>query len=415
VAVQRARFGVLVTAWMLLAILAPAQETPQQKPGNLAVDADIPGGNVILEKIDGDTVFVRQDLRDTAGDWFYWHFRVRGAAGRTLTFRFTKGNVLGVRGPAVSPDGGKTWSWLGAAACQGAAFRYEFPTGADDVRFSFTIPYFESHLNEFLSKHGKSPALKAETLCRTKKGRDVELLRVGRLGGEPDHRVVLTARHHCCESMAGYVMEGILDAALDPAGDGPWYREHVEILAVPFMDKDGVEDGDQGKNRKPHDHNRDYVQELYPSVKSLKERIPAWSQGKLRIALDLHCPWIRGPRNEVIYFVGGPDAAIWERVTQFAKILASVQSGPLVYKEGDNLPYGVDWNKGPDDPSLKSFGRWAAELPGIRVASTIETPYANAGGKDVTPDSARAFGRDVARAIRKYLEPQMDTDGRRGD
>jgi hypothetical protein len=412
-AARQARFGALVTGGMLLAILAPAGEAPQPNPAGVLVDADIPGGNVILEKIEGDTVFVRQDLRDTAGDWFYWHFRVRGAAGRALTFKFTKGNVLGVRGPAVSPDGGKAWSWLGAAACQGASFRYAFPAGADDVRLSFTIPYFESHLQAFLARHGKSPALKAETLCRTKKGRDVELLRVGRLSGEPGHRVLLTARHHCCEAMADYVMEGILDAALGPEEEGAWLRERVEILAVPFMDKDGVEDGDQGKNRKPHDHNRDYVQELYPSVKAVKERIPAWSQGKLRIALDLHCPHIRGPHNEVIYFVGGPEKENWERVTQFAKILESVQSGPLVYKVSDNLPYGVDWNKGPGDPALKSFGRWAAELPGIRVASSIETPYANAGGKEVNPDSARAFGRDLARAMRKYLEPQMNADERR--
>jgi hypothetical protein len=392
---------------MVLALLAtpPGYAEGQGRMlGGIAVDADIPGGNVINERIDGDTVFIRQDLRDTAGDWFYWHFRVRGAAGRTLTFKFTKGNVLGVRGPAVSPDGGKTWSWLGAAAVQDSSFSYKFSASADDVRFSFTIPYFESHLKDLLAKHEKSPALRAETLCRTKNGRAVELLRVGCLEGEPAHRVVLTARHHCCEAMANYVLEGILDAVLSPGEDGVWLREHVEFLAVPFMDKDGVEDGDQGKNRKPHDHNRDYIQELYPSVKALKDRVLAWSQGKLLLALDLHCPWIRGPHNEVIYFVGGPEENNWERVTQFSKILETVCAGPLVYKASDNLPYGVDWNKGPDDPNLKSFGRWAAELPGIRIATSIEIPYANAGRKEVAPDSARSFGRDIAKAIRKYLE-----------
>ena len=41
--------------------------------------------------------------------------------------------------------------------------------------------------------------------------------------------------------------------------DGYWFRRNVEVLAIPFMDKDGVEEGDQGKNRKPRDHNRDYI------------------------------------------------------------------------------------------------------------------------------------------------------------
>ena len=81
------------------------------------VDADFPGGNVIVERIDGDNIHVRPDLRDTVGDWFYWNFRVRGAAGRTITVHFTKGNPIGVRGPAVSIDGGKSWSGSGPTRC----------------------------------------------------------------------------------------------------------------------------------------------------------------------------------------------------------------------------------------------------------------------------------------------------------
>jgi murein tripeptide amidase MpaA len=37
--------------------------------------------------------------------------------------------------------------------------------------------------------------------------------------------------------------------------EGRLARERFRFLAVPFMDKDGVEDGDQGKNRRPRDHN----------------------------------------------------------------------------------------------------------------------------------------------------------------
>ena len=52
------------------------------------VDADIPAGNIIVNSVEGDVVKIRQDFRDTPGHWFYWAFRVRGAAGRTLTFDF---------------------------------------------------------------------------------------------------------------------------------------------------------------------------------------------------------------------------------------------------------------------------------------------------------------------------------------
>ncbi|NUQ65415.1 MAG: acetylxylan esterase [Pirellulales bacterium] len=372
--------------------------------GGLVVDADFPGGNILVEKIDGLAVALRQDLRDTAGDWFYWCFRVRGAAGRTLTFRFTGGNVIGVRGPAVSLDGGKTWAWLGTETAQGESFSYGVPATAEEARFSFTMPYLEADLREFLKQHENHASLRVETLCRTAGGRDVELLRLGRLDGTAEHRVLLTARHHCCETMASYVLEGVLSTVLTDAADGAWLREHVGFLAVPFMDKDGVEAGDQGKNRKPHDHNRDYVQKVYPSVKALIERVPAWSAGRLRIALDLHCPSIRGQHNEVIYFVGGPEAENWQRTGKLAEILEEIRQGPLEFHTADNLPFGKGWNTGIKDPSLKSFGRWAAELPGIEVASSIEIAYANASGAEVNAESARAFGRDLARAIRIYLD-----------
>ena len=76
----------------------------------IQVDADFPGGNVIVDKIDGDTVSVHQDLRDTGTKWFYWQFRVRGAQGRRLTFQFTTTDAVGVLGPAMSLDGGDSWN-----------------------------------------------------------------------------------------------------------------------------------------------------------------------------------------------------------------------------------------------------------------------------------------------------------------
>lgn len=51
----------------------------------LQIDADFPGGNVVVDGVAGDVVRLHPDLRDTEGNWFYWCCRVRGAAGRTLT------------------------------------------------------------------------------------------------------------------------------------------------------------------------------------------------------------------------------------------------------------------------------------------------------------------------------------------
>jgi len=373
----------------------------------LEIDCDFPGGNIVVERIEGDRVYLRQDQRDTPGFWFYWYFRVRGAAGRRLTFHFTKGNVLGVRGPAVSSDGGKSWDWLGAERMEGASFTYAFPSEATEVRFCLAIPYLEANLRTFLDRYRDNPHVVVEHHATTKKGRRNERLRLGRLEGEPRYRVLLTCRHHCCEMIPNWLLEGLIDFVLADTPGGRWFCDRVEFLALPFMDKDGVEDGDQGKNRKPYDHNRDYLGEsIYPSVAALKEFVPEWSRGRLRMALDLHCPYIRGggdgpSSNERIFLVGNPSEATWERQQEFGRILREVQTGPLVYDPKHNVRWGQSWNTLKEP---RSCSRWAASLDGVRVSTTMETPYANVAGTPVTVDAARALGRDLARAIRKYLE-----------
>jgi hypothetical protein len=203
-------------------------------------------------------------------------------------------------------------------------------------------------------------------------------------------------------------MEGLLESVLARTEDGQWFRNNVEFLALPFMDKDGVEEGDQGKNRSPHDHNRDYAgKSIYPSVAALREFVPSWSHGRLHIALDLHCPYISGPHNEVIYLVGSPNKNIWAQQQIFGRTLEDICTGPLPYKAFDNLPFGKAWNTNKNYGKLKSCSRWAAEIEQVRLATTIEIPYANVGGEEVTADTARAFGSDLARAIRKYLESPM--------
>ncbi|UCG46253.1 MAG: hypothetical protein JSU94_12185 [Phycisphaerales bacterium] len=379
-------------------------QTPEAK-SPIAIDANFPGGNIILERIEGDTVYLRQDLRDTQGWWFYWSFRVTNAAGRKLTFNFTHGNPIGVLGPAVSTDGGRQWAWLGAAAATDQSFTYAFDRDSGEVRFCFAIPYQQADLKNFLARHADNPSLKSGQLCKSRKGRPVELLRAGRLDGDPPYRVLLTARHHACESMADYALEGILHAALADDEGGRWFRRNVELMAVPFMDKDGVEDGDQGKNRRPHDHNRDYLgKSIYPSVAALRELVPNWADGRLKIALDLHCPYIRGSYNEVIYIVGSENERIWREQLEFGRILEDIQTGPLTYKNDDILPFGKGWNTGAAYGARKSCSRWAGELDGIWLSAGLEIPYANAGGQPVTAESARSFGRDLAYAIRRYIE-----------
>ncbi len=378
---------------------------------SFTVDDGVPAGNVVVEKIDGDVVHVKPDLRDTKGDWFYWAFRVRGAAGRTLTFRFGGaygGNVVGTRGPVVSRDKGRTWAYPLDGASRQNGFVYAFPKDADEVWFYECHPYHQSDWEAFLARHAAARGTFFETgvLCKSKKGRDVENARFGRLKN-PKYTMLLTARHHASESVASYALEGFLDAVLASDELGAWLRANVEVLVVPFMDKDGCVDGDQGKNRKPHDHNRDYTEFLHPETKATVAWIKERTDDKLDVWIDLHCPWIRGDYNEFVYSplkrdVNGRNAAA-ERT--FDALLEKLQCGSLNYKASDDLPYGKSWNTGGNFEKGWSSINWAINrLPEIRLGHTFEIPFATANGAVVTPDKVRDFGRGLAGTLRAFLE-----------
>lgn len=235
--------------------------------GTFSIFSDFPGGNILVQSIKEHIVHLAPDLRDTTTPWFYWYFGVRGAAGRHLTFVFDK-EVVGVRGAAVSLDEGRTWKWMSANTVAEGEFSYDFPKDAKEVRFSLGMPYVGSNWTGFLKTLPAGSPWDVRTLATTPRGRDVPLLRAG--DSNARHCVVMTGRHHACEMMASYVMEGVIQGLLQDSEPGRWLLENVEFLFVPFMDTDGVECGDQGKNRAPYDHNRDYRgTPLYAEVKLL--------------------------------------------------------------------------------------------------------------------------------------------------
>ena len=370
----------------------------------LSVDADIPGGNILVDQIDGDELHLRPDLRDTDGEQFYWCFRVRHAAGRRLRVRFAAGSPVAALGPAVSVDGGMTWRWLGQGSATKSDFEFLVPPlpGDSEVRFGMGMTYTRLHFERFLQCVGPHPMLQSQELCRSRAGRSVLIYRIGTEAAP--HRVLVTARHHACEMMASFAVEGLLQQLLSDDRHGRWLLANTQWLIAPFMDLDGVEAGDQGKNRRPHDHNRDYGPgSIYPEVAALKEAVPAWLQDNKLIMLDLHCPWIRGGNHERLHLVGDADLRVARDQATFSAILQQTHAGPLPYLASDNIPYGTDWNTAANYGDKVSATRWAVRTLNTRMASSIEIPYAVARDIEVNADSARAFGKDMARAIAGYL------------
>ena len=82
-----------------------------------------------------------------------------------------------------------------------------------------------------------------------------------------------------------YVMEGLVATFFEDSELGGWLRENVELTVVPFVDLDGALEGDQGKHRMPHDHNRDYTEFLYPETAAVASLM---AEMEPQIFIDFH-------------------------------------------------------------------------------------------------------------------------------
>ena len=373
----------------------------------IIVDDQVPAGNIIFEGFDNDTILIRQDMRDSA-DWFYWAFRVCGAEGRTLHFKFTDPYApVSARGPAVTTDGGRTWSFAAEASATDDGFTYSFRPDEGEVWFYQTFQYLPPQWDDFLARHeaDRGRLFEAGELCKSRKGRSVPKARFGRIDGGAKYRVFLSSRHHCGEAPATYVLEGFVEQVFAPGAIGDWLRANVEIMAVPFVDYDGVVDGDQGKGRRPHDHNRDYNHFLYPETRAITEWIGSHADNDLAVFLDLHSPWVRNEYNEHVYITYGADENVNAAKRRWGELLEKAQTGSLAYRVADNFPWNFGWNA-PSNVATgqRAAGSWAMQaLRAPRLVSSYEIPFANANGKTVTPQACREFGAASAQVLRDFL------------
>jgi hypothetical protein len=138
------------------------------------ISADFPGGNIIVNKISEDTVWLKPDLSFTEGPWFYWYFKASGISGKRVFFKFDQENVFAKYGPAYSLNNDDTWKWYGENRISGNGFAFTFSEQDTVAYFSVAFPYTEKNLRRFLSTLPNKTNLNTDTLCITREKRAVE-------------------------------------------------------------------------------------------------------------------------------------------------------------------------------------------------------------------------------------------------
>ena len=382
--------------------------------GKIEIRSDYPGGNVKVRGIDeaAGVVKISPDLRDTKGRWFHFDFILRGAAGRTLHFQFPndKAAYLATLGPAISSDGGTTWRWLrpdGTRHEPRNAFDYTFGKDENETRFAVSIPYVQKNWDAAAARWREKDGVKFDVLCKSQSGtRDTELLRIPCRKGDAKWIFAFTARHHACETTANAVMEGVIDEILAGSKEGEWIRDNADCVFVPFMDKDGVECCDQGKNRRPHDHNRDYTAGIYTSVRAFKELLTKESSGKQIVFFDLHSPYIRSKgksqsSSDSAFTFATPVPARVRRIETFRRLWTEEQKGKSLVYDGGYDENGSKWQNARLDKArqtgLQNSRGWVEGLPNCWLSICGEFGYSLCGGV-FSQDGGRELGRGLLKA-----------------
>ncbi len=366
--------------------------------GSAQLTGHWPTGRVSVIGAAGPDIHLTMRQDNHIKPWSFWKFRIQRAQHRVLHFHFCESQAIPTLGPAFSRDQGRTWKWLGKELRHSPQhFEFRFGFRDKDILFCTSMPYMPDDWRRFTGPTLHQQSVDCFTLGYSAKGRGIPAMRLGQLNNQAKVKLILTARHHACEMSASHVLEGLVKYFLNSHS-----LSNLEILILPFVDIDGVMDGDQGKRRYPWDHHRDYIPTpLYQETQAVMDYIQQWSQQQAVIALDFHSPELN---SQSIRQLGSADEIIWQEQQRFGHILASSSPIGFPYHQQDDIPWGQPGNTDSAGEVGTSFEVWAGQLPGMKLASTIEIPSCLVGDLPFDPARARQFGARLGISILEWLK-----------
>ena len=283
------------------------------------------------------------------------------------------------------------------------------------------LPYVLSDYQDFVEQNRNNTNAEFTTLREkaeelgiagsfiSEEGRDMPLVVIGNQNAQKC--IVFTARNHACETTGSYTLEGILEYMMNDA-PADFLNEYC-IYAVPMVDIDGVENGEQGKGRRGQestlDHNRDYGIGYYPETVAVTTFFTGIFETKTLAAfVDSHSPgaiadkngnYLSMPKTDGVNPNGTADleTIMAPKADRYADILNTLEDGD---------PFE---NKLTYDPSYawRAYGApgqariWFAQFK-PQLSVTIETSF-TATPHDHTPDNVTHWGQTVGQAVRLFL------------
>lgn len=352
---------------------------------SISICAAFDSGNIRVIGIEGDRVDL-EIVKDHLSDFYQWfHFRVAGAKGRTLTFRILNagGSAYAFGWPGYrtrwSADR-EAWRMTDGAYAEGVlTFTHKFDT--DLAWFAYFAPYSMERHHDLVSRIALMPGVAHRELGRSLDDQPIDCLTLG----TGPRTVWLYARQHPGESMAEWWMEGALEKLTD-SGDATAkaLREKATFHIVPNMNPDGSRRGHLRTNAAGINLNREWHA---PSMdKSPEVFVVRGSMDETGVdfAMDVHGDEAI-PANFLAGFEGIPSWTdeLGEKFYEFARRLA---------KTTPDFQLDLGYEKSaPGKANLSMSTNQLAERYGA-VSMTLEMPF-----KDHEANPDREFGWSPAR------------------
>ena len=247
---------------------------------------------------------IRQDNAADFLQWFY--FRVSGAAGQPLTLRLLNAAAAAYeRGwpgyRAVASYDRQHWFRVDTDY-DGQQLRIRHQPQANVVYYAYFEPYSHERHLDLLARTACHPAVRSERLGQTVDGRDLDLLQIGNAGPAAP-RIWITARQHPGETMAEWLVEGLMQRLLDPADPvGRRLLAEARFYLVPNMNPDGSVRGNLRTNAAGANLNREWLTPSLPRSPEVWWVREAMQQTGVDLFLDIH-----GDESIPYVFVAGTE------------------------------------------------------------------------------------------------------------
>ncbi|RKF21737.1 hypothetical protein D6851_06825 [Altericroceibacterium spongiae] len=260
---------------------------------DICINAAFDSGNIDIVSINGAhaTLKIRHDKDSEFKQWF--HFRVWGAAGRTLTLKIVNLN------DSAYPDG---WQHYNSCVSEDREYWNRAPssfdrdendgtltiryTPASDIAyFAYFAPYSIERHHDLVAEAAASEGVAYHSLGLSHDGQSIDCLSMG----EGETVIWLYARQHPGESMAEWWMEGALETLCDSADPiGRTLRQKCRLHIVPNCNPDGSYRGHLRTNAKGINLNREWdtpTAEKSPEVLAIRN---AMDETGVHFAMDIH-------------------------------------------------------------------------------------------------------------------------------